>query len=158
MQAYITLVICGSIFILIKSVNSCMSLIGKPGNGLPSFERPRLDYIRIPAKSNCVEKFMLKSDNQGMTDFYDDFNDHLKNFLNQTKSNQMSILQYKKTASHLMEEYNDFHRNISKYKGRCMGFSSYKNLYDITSRLKNIMPYFTSLEVEHFNGKFEIHY
>jgi hypothetical protein len=157
METYSTLIICELILILIKSVSSCMTLVGKPGNGLPSFERPKLIYTRIPAKSNCVEKFMSKSNNQEMIDFYEDFNVHLRVFLNQTKSNKMPLSAYQMKAALLTEEYNNFYRNISKYKGQCMAFTSYKNLYEITARMKNIMPYFTKFEMEQYNGKFLDH-
>jgi hypothetical protein len=126
---------------------------GKPGNEMPSFQRPSLKYTKVPY--NCLSLSVRNSKNPGYKHFYRDFDIHFENLLTHTKSNKMSFLNYQINLDHLRESYETFQKNISVLARNCSGHASFKNMMGLLKTLNRIATFLTTIDVQQYSGEFE---
>lgn len=142
-------------FTLLSHCESCMMTVGKRGNVLPSFARPELIFKK--AKFNCLEKSILLSENHQMKSFYANFNQHLKNFVAQTKINKMTHQQYIGNVRMLKDYYKVFYRNVTIYAPSCSKHASYRNMLSLLKRYQVILTFFNGIEQKQYKGEPTIH-
>lgn len=126
--------------------------VGKPGNSLPSFDRPNLKYTKVDY--NCMHRSVLKSKTPTFKRFYKDFDLHFQNFLVHTKSNKMSFLNYQINLDHLRESYDIFQKNISILARPCKDHASFKNMMGLLKTLDRITTFLTTIDEQQYSGKF----